>query len=208
MRGELDLPPDAAVIDLVAEIRAASAALSTPLVADLTDLPSPLPPAASVVADGNDIVGAASTVVAEPVRQRSPRPWRRRAVWSTGIAALLALGVVTLFVVSALISASVALLPGDFAKAILGQAATPDTVAAFTINKVCGSGLKAVMLAAQAIRAGDAGLIVAAGGKAWAEKEADDRLAAAAASLDGIGVPDDVRAEFLAIAEFITARQW
>ena len=43
----------------------------------------------------------------------------------------LALGVVTLFVVSALISASVALLPGDFAKAILGQAATPDTVAAF-----------------------------------------------------------------------------
>ena len=43
----------------------------------------------------------------------------------------LALGVVTLFVVSALISASVALLPGDFAKAILGQAATPETVAAF-----------------------------------------------------------------------------
>jgi geranylgeranyl diphosphate synthase type I len=56
------------------------------------------------------------------------------------------------------------------------------------------------------VRAAD--LIVAAGGKAWAEKEADDRLAAAAASLDGIGVPADVRAEFLAIAEFITARQW
>src|SRR5580692_3888524 len=53
-----------------------------------------------------------------------------------------------------------------------------------------------------------ADLIVAAGGKAWAEKEADDRLAAAAASLDGIGVPADVRAEFIAIAEFITARQW
>jgi geranylgeranyl diphosphate synthase, type I len=53
-----------------------------------------------------------------------------------------------------------------------------------------------------------AGLIVAAGGKAWAEKEADDRLAAAAAALDGIGIPADVRAEFLAIAEFITARQW
>jgi geranylgeranyl diphosphate synthase type I len=56
------------------------------------------------------------------------------------------------------------------------------------------------------VRASD--LIVAAGGKAWAEKEADDRLAAAAASLDGIGVPADVRAEFIAIAEFITARQW
>jgi peptide/nickel transport system permease protein len=43
----------------------------------------------------------------------------------------LALGLLTLFVVSALISASVELLPGDFAKAILGQAATPETVKAF-----------------------------------------------------------------------------
>ena len=50
--------------------------------------------------------------------------------------------------------------------------------------------------------------MVAAGGRQWAEKEADDRLAAAAASLVGIGVPADVRAEFMAIAEFITARQW
>src|SRR6201996_4611776 len=56
------------------------------------------------------------------------------------------------------------------------------------------------------VRAADR--VVAAGGKAWAEKEADDRLAVAAASLDGIGVPADVRAEFLAIAEFITARPW
>jgi acetyl-CoA C-acetyltransferase len=39
----------------------------------------------------------------------------------------------------------------------------PATVSAVTINKVCGSGLKAVMLAAQAIRAGDAELIVAGG---------------------------------------------
>src|SRR5262249_47047163 len=39
----------------------------------------------------------------------------------------------------------------------------PDTIAAFTVNKVCGSGLKAVMLAAQAIRAGDAEIIVAGG---------------------------------------------
>src|SRR5579864_7258845 len=43
------------------------------------------------------------------------------------------------------------------------QAGLPDTVAAFTVNKVCGSGLKAVMLAAQAIRAGDAEVIVAGG---------------------------------------------
>ncbi len=39
----------------------------------------------------------------------------------------------------------------------------PETVGAVTINKVCGSGLKAVMLAAQAIRAGDGHLFVAGG---------------------------------------------
>lgn len=43
------------------------------------------------------------------------------------------------------------------------KAGLPDTIAAFTVNKVCGSGLKSVMLAAQAIRAGDANLIVAGG---------------------------------------------
>jgi acetyl-CoA C-acetyltransferase len=43
------------------------------------------------------------------------------------------------------------------------RAGVPNTVPAFTVNKVCGSGLKAVMLAAQAIRAGDADLIVAGG---------------------------------------------
>jgi acetyl-CoA C-acetyltransferase len=42
-------------------------------------------------------------------------------------------------------------------------AGLPATVAALTINKVCGSGLKAVMLADQAIRAGDAKVIVAGG---------------------------------------------
>ncbi len=39
----------------------------------------------------------------------------------------------------------------------------PPEAACITINKVCGSGLKAVMLAAQAIKAGDADLIVAGG---------------------------------------------
>jgi acetyl-CoA C-acetyltransferase len=43
------------------------------------------------------------------------------------------------------------------------KAGLPDTIAAYTVNKVCGSGLKAVMLAAQAVRAGDAELIVAGG---------------------------------------------
>jgi len=39
----------------------------------------------------------------------------------------------------------------------------PESVPALTINKVCGSGLKAVMLAAQAIRAGDASVVLAGG---------------------------------------------
>mgnify|MGYP006088676545 CR=1 FL=1 len=39
----------------------------------------------------------------------------------------------------------------------------PESVPALTINKVCGSGLKAVMLAAQAIRAGDANMVIAGG---------------------------------------------
>ena len=39
----------------------------------------------------------------------------------------------------------------------------PSTVGATTINKVCGAGLKAVMLAAQAIRAGDGNLFVVGG---------------------------------------------
>src|SRR5437773_5601739 len=39
----------------------------------------------------------------------------------------------------------------------------PDHVAAVTINKVCGSGLKAVMLADQGIRAGDIDIAVAGG---------------------------------------------
>ena len=61
---------------------------------------------------------------------------------------------------------------GNVIQAGLGQnparqaalaAGLPDSIAAVTINKVCGSGLKAVMLAAQAIRAGDAELIAAGG---------------------------------------------
>jgi acetyl-CoA C-acetyltransferase len=43
------------------------------------------------------------------------------------------------------------------------HAGIPDDVPAVTINKVCGSGLKAVMLAAQAIKAGDGDLFVAGG---------------------------------------------
>lgn len=61
---------------------------------------------------------------------------------------------------------------GNVVSAGLGQApgrqaalggGVPDTVGAMTVNRVCGSGLEAVMLASQAIRAGDARVLVAGG---------------------------------------------
>lgn len=42
-------------------------------------------------------------------------------------------------------------------------AGIPPEIGSYTVNKVCGSGLKAVMLAAQAIKAGDSDVIVAGG---------------------------------------------
>ncbi|MEP0822893.1 MAG: thiolase family protein [Ignavibacterium sp.] len=42
-------------------------------------------------------------------------------------------------------------------------AGLPESVECMTVNKVCGSGLKAVMLAAQAVRVGDADIVVAGG---------------------------------------------
>ncbi len=70
--------------------------------------------------------------------------------------------------------------PGDVDEVIMGNVLTaglgqaparqaalkaglPASVAALTINKVCGSGLKAVMLAAQAVRADEAQIVVAGG---------------------------------------------
>jgi geranylgeranyl diphosphate synthase, type I len=51
-------------------------------------------------------------------------------------------------------------------------------------------------------------LVEEAGGKTWAENEAAAQLAAAGKCLTETDMPDDVRAEFSGIAEFITARQW
>jgi acetyl-CoA C-acetyltransferase len=49
------------------------------------------------------------------------------------------------------------------ARQAMRGAGIPDSVPAMTINKVCGSGLKAIMLGAGSIRLGDAGLVVAGG---------------------------------------------
>jgi acetyl-CoA C-acetyltransferase len=70
--------------------------------------------------------------------------------------------------------------PGDVDEVIMGNvlqaglgmnparqsaiaAGIPDSVPSFTVNKVCGSGLKSIALAAQSIAAGDGDLIVAGG---------------------------------------------
>jgi acetyl-CoA C-acetyltransferase len=49
------------------------------------------------------------------------------------------------------------------ARQALIKGGVPPEVGAFTVNKVCGSGLKAAMLGAQAIKAGDADIILAGG---------------------------------------------
>jgi len=58
------------------------------------------------------------------------------------------------------ISAGVGQAPARQASIFAG---VPDSVNAFTVNKVCGSGLKAVVLAAQSILLGDAKVVVAGG---------------------------------------------
>ncbi|UCE01277.1 MAG: acetyl-CoA C-acetyltransferase, partial [Candidatus Latescibacterota bacterium] len=49
------------------------------------------------------------------------------------------------------------------ARQVAHAAGLPERVPAYTINKACGSGLKSVVLAAQAIRAGEAQIVVAGG---------------------------------------------
>jgi acetyl-CoA C-acetyltransferase len=63
-------------------------------------------------------------------------------------------------VMGEVVSAGVGLAPARQAALLAG---VPHSVGATTLNKVCGSGLRAVMSAAQAIRAGDAELILAGG---------------------------------------------
>src|SRR5512143_1728688 len=49
------------------------------------------------------------------------------------------------------------------ARQAMRNAGLPDSIPAMTINKVCGSGLKALMLGAGSIRLGDADVVIACG---------------------------------------------
>jgi geranylgeranyl diphosphate synthase type I len=85
-------------------------------------------------------------------------------------------------------------------------------VAALNSGQPPAAELRALLTSPEALTEGDlvraANLIVAAGGKDWAEAEADAQLAKANDSLASIDLAADVRDELTAIAEFITARQW
>ena len=80
----------------------------------------------------------------------------REAVQRAGIAA----GTVDEVIMGNVVSAGLGQAP---ARQAAIHAGIPAEVSAMTINKVCGSGLQAVMLAAQAIRAGDGHAYVAGG---------------------------------------------
>ena len=76
----------------------------------------------------------------------------------------------------------------NVARQVSIQAGIPETVPAFTINKVCGSGLKSVVLAAQSILAGDNEIVVAGGtenmsmapyilpGQRWGQRMGDGQV--------------------------------
>ncbi len=85
-------------------------------------------------------------------------------------------------------------------------------VAALTSGSAEGEELAALLARPGELTEDDlaraARLVEDAGGKSWTESEAADQLAAAGKCLNETDMPDDVRAEFAGIAEFITARQW
>jgi acetyl-CoA C-acetyltransferase len=69
-------------------------------------------------------------------------------------------GLIEQVIMGCVLSAGVGQAP---ARQALKLAGIPDSAAALTVNKVCGSGMKAVMLAANEIRLGEADLIIAGG---------------------------------------------
>lgn len=69
-------------------------------------------------------------------------------------------------------------------------AGIPDRVPAMTINKVCGAGQKSIHLAAQAIRAGDAGIVLASGQDSMTEAPRLLRKSRARARMGDLALED------------------
>src|SRR5512140_3595488 len=70
------------------------------------------------------------------------------------------------------------------------RAGLPETVPAWTLNKVCGSGLKAVVSGAQAIALGDAEIVVAGGMEAMSNVPDDDRAARTGVRMGNVELVD------------------
>ncbi len=85
-------------------------------------------------------------------------------------------------------------------------------VAAMTSGTRAGRDLGALLGSSGQLSEDDllraAALVESAGGRRWAEAEADAALAAALSCLADTEMASEVRAEFAQIAEFIAARQW
>ena len=85
-------------------------------------------------------------------------------------------------------------------------------VAALTSDSPAGLELGTLLSAAEPLNEDDllraAHLVEEAGGRQWAEAEADAQLSSASRCLAETDIPDDVRARFAGIADFITGRQW
>jgi len=85
-------------------------------------------------------------------------------------------------------------------------------VAALTSDTAAGKELAGLLASPEPLSEDDllraAALVEEAGGRRWAEAEADAALAQAGTCLEQTDMPGDVRAEFAGIAEFITSRQW
>jgi geranylgeranyl diphosphate synthase, type I len=85
-------------------------------------------------------------------------------------------------------------------------------VAALASETAAGRDLAELLASPDPLSEGEllraAELVEAAGGKKWVEAEADTALSSALGCLADAEMPDDVRAEFAGIAEFVTARQW
>src|SRR5262249_46478938 len=85
-------------------------------------------------------------------------------------------------------------------------------VAALASESEAGRELAALLAAHEQLTEDEllkaAELVETAGGKKWVEAEADTALSSAMGCLNEADMPEDVRTEFAAIAEFVTARQW
>jgi acetyl-CoA C-acetyltransferase len=109
------------------------------------------------------IVSAVRTPIGKFLGGLSPLPAPRLgaiAVESAVDRAGIRVGDIDEVILGNVVQAGVGQAPARQAAILAGL---PATIPALTVNKVCGSGLKAVMLAAQAIRAGDARVLVAGG---------------------------------------------